>query len=129
MLNIYTLNNNMSKFKLIPDVELGFLDVKLSGELFSDNVYNYIMKSIDGISNRKGDYIETVFGSTSMDKLSTGCKAVLLAYYYRNNKDILVNIVECGDNAIEILFKLSKKYDIYVYTHIFYRKLHITINR
>lgn len=115
MLYVYS-KNMLNGFVLINDVEAGFTQLKYNNELFEDDVSLFIMKYIDSVSFKKGDYIETPFGSTSMDNLSSGCKALLLAYYYRNKKDVLVNILECGENAIELLFELAKTMDISVYT-------------
>lgn len=122
MLYIYT-RTFLDGFTLINDVEAGFKQLKYYGELFDDEISRKIMKLIDGVSFKDGDYIKTPFGTTNLDNLSTGCKAVLLAYYYRNEKNTLVNVIECGDNAILVLFQLAKKLDLRVFTYSYIKIL------
>lgn len=111
MIYIYTEPNNM---KFINDVESHFKGLSRLN-LFTDEIYTEIMKKIDKISYRKGNFIQTPFGETHIDNISTGCKAVCLAYYYHNQKNILINISECGNNALDVLFNLNNSLNYYLY--------------
>lgn len=63
------------------------------------------MKEIDGISIKKGNYIKTKFGETSLDSISTGLKTLLnLCYLQKNDLKYAVNITECGPNVLKLIF-------------------------
>lgn len=113
MLNIYT--SKLKPKKLVKDIEQMFNTLRISGEKFNEKIYTDIMKSIDNVQYRDDDIIETAFGKTLIDNLSTGCKAAILSVFY-NKTDTIVSIDECGTNAIMVLFRLASKIDLSVYT-------------
>lgn len=52
----------------------------------------------------------TPYGTTTVDKLSTGCKTVLNIVYlleHIGRSHAIVNINECGDNALKEVFKVA----------------------
>lgn len=113
MLNIYT--SKLKPKKLVKDTEQMFNTLRISGEKFKEKIYTDIMKSIDNVQYRDDDIIETAFGKTLIDNLSTGCKAVILSVFFHKT-DTIVSIDECGTNAIIVLFRLASKIDLSVYT-------------
>lgn len=67
-----------------------------------------IIKQIDS-SELIGKYkIRSRFGDDTLniDKLSTGCKTVLNVLY---NPDKVFWLMDCGENALEILYGLQKR--------------------
>lgn len=116
MINLYTDLSLIQNLQKINDVESYFSMIILK-EKFLNKEYTEIMKSIDNIKNRKGSFIETPFGKTSIDNLSTGCKTALLCKLNRN-KNIAINITECGANALKEIFKHSKEENIILFTKI-----------
>ena len=68
-----------------------------------------IINKIDG-AQLIGKYkIRSKFDDFTLDidKLSTGCKTVLNVLYFSNK---VFCLKECGNNALEILYKLEKGY-------------------
>lgn len=102
------------KVKKVKDIESRFDVLVNSGVKFKEDIYTFIMEEIDNVTFRNDDIIETPFGRTLITNLSSGCKAVILAMYY-NDKDIYICIDECGNNALKVLFELSKKWDVKTY--------------
>ena len=116
MLNIKT-GKDIDSIKKINDIESRFRTLVNNGEYFSDNVYTEIMVQIDGVISRDDKVIETRFGKTTLESLSTGCKSILLALFYEKT-GIYVRIDECGENALKVLYSLAKGKDINVYITI-----------
>lgn len=110
---VTSLRSNAS---YIDDVESYFnASIILDENPFDSNLDRKIMKIIDGVTYKDGVVIKTKFGKTHIDKLSTGCKALLLINKYRNTEKV-VNITECGDNVIKLIFELGEKCNIKIYT-------------
>lgn len=72
-----------------------------------------VMKKIDNaeiieVSRENKDskdlLIKTPYGVTTIENLSTGCKTVLNFLHLKDN-NIILDITECGWNALEELFK------------------------
>lgn len=114
MLTIAT-KKELNNIEKIADVESRFRMLLNTGEKFESDVYTEIIKTIDSVEEREENIIRNQFGKTTLEKLSTGCKSVILAVYYAKKK-VYVSIEECGENALRELFELSKKYDMHVYT-------------
>lgn len=113
MLTIQTKHYNRP---VVKDVESHFRVLLKSGETFSDNIYTEIMKAIDHVNYRNNNIITTPFGDTTLESLSSGCKALLIIVHNSlNNIDNPVSIEECGENALELLFKISDKIDTIAY--------------
>lgn len=114
---LYIKNKNeLSGLNIIGDVELRFKNLVNSGEYFDSPIYSSIMAKIDSVTDKKDQVIRTKMGLTTIHQLSTGCKSVILALY-NLGKDEYVCIDECGENALNVLAKLAKQYDIKVYTN------------
>lgn len=69
------------------------------------------MKEIDKVEKRDGLIIKNRFGVTSIEHLSSGCKAIILAVSNSGNK-CAVSVDGCGENALNVLFKLGKEMDL-----------------
>lgn len=113
MINIHTIDRVNTK-QYIKNVEAHFQYLLNRGHQFDDVIYNRILNRIDGVYKREGDHksvIYTPFGDTHISKISTGCKAAMLAYFY-NGTNKCVCIDECGENAIYELIDISSKYNI-----------------
>ena len=77
----------------------------ITSQLIDDRARAIISK-IDGAVFEEKYKIRTKFNDTllDIDKLSTGCKTALNVLY---NPHVLVNIKECGDNALEVIFGME----------------------
>jgi hypothetical protein len=75
--------------------------------------------------DKKTGTIKTKFGITDILHLSTGCKIVLSYLFIERNKkefkNIVLDITECGSNALEVLFscvdKLQDKDTVFLLRH------------
>lgn len=70
-----------------------------------------VMQKIDSAELiHKDGVIKTPFGVTSIESLSTGCKAVLLLYRYfvKHGETVMLSVIECGTNALNVLFSLPQ---------------------
>lgn len=72
-----------------------------------------LMKAIDGAKYVSDDCIKTPFGVATVQKLSSGCKAALLALWTKE----VVNFTEAGDNVYRAVLKYAKDVDIKVFTN------------
>lgn len=77
----------------------------ITSQLIDDRARAIISK-IDGAVLEEKYKIRSKFNDTllDIDKLSTGCKTALNVLY---NPLVLVNIKECGDNALEVIFGME----------------------
>lgn len=77
----------------------------ITSQLIDDRARAIISK-IDGAVLEEKYKIKSKFNDTllDIDKLSTGCKTALNVLY---NPHVLVNIKECGDNALEVIFGME----------------------
>ena len=115
MLKIFT-DSRMSNKEYLIDIEAEFnADEPMIEELYSDKISSYILQKMEGMTSRKGKYIDAKFGTVSIMDISTGCKALLLCC--TRNEEFIINVDEMGNNAIKILAELSKNKDIEVVTH------------
>ena len=64
---------------------------------------------------RKEENLNWRWGLNDVTGSSLSMKAVLLAYYYRNQKNIAVDITECSEAAIKLLVELGRDDQINVY--------------
>lgn len=115
MINIVTkIDANASN--IIVDNEDFFFRVVIFSEIKEAAA---IIKSIDNakiISLDKG-LIDTPFGITNVDNLSTGCKTALNVAYLNLHPEIdvdTVSLVECGKNAIDCIFKMDSNIKFYM---------------
>ncbi len=110
MLYITTKENKMD----IADVEAFFSALPNKADSFGDEKYRDAMNRIDHAEYLNDGVIRTQMGVTSVEHLSSGCKAILLILML-NGEDKTISIAECGNNAIDYIYELSKDIDIKVY--------------
>ena len=101
MLNFVQVSKNNRK-NCIVNVEQAFDQIVDLGEKFDKPIYNRIMHQIDGVLSRDDQTIHTKYGHTHISRLQTGCKAVMLCIKFANT-DKIINISECGQNALNLL--------------------------
>ena len=109
MVKLYTEN---ASGDIIQDNE-AFFDRFISAKNI-DKVGRRYLKQIDGanIENDETGLITTPLGSTILENISTGAKTVLnVLYLQKNNKDIAVDVTECGANALDAVFELMDGYN------------------
>ncbi len=93
----------------------GYFDVNKEKDWFNDELSKKFIKEIDNSIAVKDEYIESpVFGAISPDRLSSGCKCL-----------ILMNILDgcniyasrMGDNCSKYILELAKEKDITITLH------------
>ena len=87
-------------------------------EICKDPICISAMRIIDNAKIVLDRVIQTPFGITTIDNLSNGCKTLILAYLRCKYGGKPVDVVSAGDNVIDAMLVLSKKYyvDFYIYT-------------
>ena len=117
MINIVTNKSRLNKKYIyeFEDCEVFFRAKIHSKDFGNDDIE--AMQMIDNaiLLDRDMGTIQTDFGITTIDNLSTGCKTVLTYLYIKRNKqnyvgEILLDVTECGSNALDVLFDLMDKY-------------------
>lgn len=109
MLKVYLEEESIDKEKeLIMDVEQGFKKLKLKGTPLDKKIIDKIDKAK---WNDNHSFIDRYGFKLYMSELSTGCKAALLV---SNRTDAVVNLRECGLNALDIIISLCKKGNVLV---------------
>lgn len=108
MINIITKPSDKAT---INDFEAFFNSYVLAKDF--DNMSLEAMKIIDGaeLLDKNLGTVKTKFGVSDVLHLSTGCK-VVLSYLYIFNiaheySDRILNVTECGSNALEVLFNFA----------------------
>lgn len=109
MLHIYTsIEQAESKgYKVIEDIDAMFdlrLD-SLGAEAYTDETSEFILKSIEGMTDRMGNVIVGRFGPVGIQNISTGGKGCLLATNYT---DFIIAADLLGSNCIKLLLSLDK---------------------
>lgn len=115
MLHIYTNRHIPEGSRLIFDVaaEYWWIMTRNWGELKKDRTLLRFYTQIDKAELTEELYLKTKFGYISMFECSNETKAAIVAYYYRNRPNVLVNISECGEDTIKFMAGLRK--DLYTY--------------
>ena len=103
----YTINIVTKKpSKLINNID-GYFNLNLDLKKLSDIALKAILE-IDksSVIDINSGTIKTPYGVTSIMNLSMGCKAVVVYIYLKQQgvSDIVLNITECGANALDVLF-------------------------
>lgn len=93
--------------RLVYFVDLYFNDIVDKIEI--NEIDKGYMKAID-----KADYLGkkefiSPFGRSNITDLSTGCKALILLKHSEELGDLIVNISECGGNALDRVFQMDNK--------------------
>lgn len=112
MLYVKTKLSKEDEKRFIDDVEVYFRYF-LMDDIEPNDLVNKILLEIDGATNLKGRYIDSRFGGTCTENLSSGCKALLIAVY---NQDKIVNFTEAGINVVKLAVELSQTMDLHIYT-------------
>ena len=112
MITLYTNRRAIPKDKkFIEYVDLYFdawiYDITITD---ADKVY---MREIDHAEYEGNGYIVTCFGRTEIQNLSTGCKTLILINHYMDNKNVIINIGECGKNVLDKIYAM-KTANIYI---------------
>lgn len=128
MLNVYIGNIKSDNIVRFNDA---WFNYNLSNITVDDNIKKF-MKLIDDSVYIKEDKMYSRFDKElciSMKLLSTGCKTLINVYSFKNK---IFDIVECGDNVIEEIFKL-KNGNIFISCYIlipyFDCKVNVITNR
>lgn len=112
MIRLYSNINLVNKNLYIPNVNK-FFDKHIKCNDF-DKTDIKVIKVLDKakITDVNLGTIKTKYGLTNIKNLSTGCKTVLVYRYLEKNirkyNGYFLNITECGDNAVNLLFKCVK---------------------
>lgn len=104
MLHVYLNEKDVPKgTDIIPSNDALF-DLNV-GRLNVDDTIRAIIKEIDNAEYIGNYKVETRFGIVAdMTDLSTGCKAAINVYVF---PDKMINCIECGDNALQVIFRLK----------------------
>lgn len=84
----------------------------------ADEIDEAIMQAIDKavIVDRRSGLVRTPYGLADRRKLSNGCKTALLTHWIKKNNrtDLAIDVVSCGYNALDEVYKLVDNTDICV---------------
>lgn len=118
MFRIYNNREKIpSEYRVLYDVEPLF-DARVSNEINIISGADEIIKKVDASVLLDFTLIKSRFGVTTVNNLSTGCKVVLTYFWLKAKEelindytidgialsDIVLNLTECGPNALEYLF-------------------------
>lgn len=94
--------------KVIEDVEMAFLEIKLKGTELEKKVIESIE---NGKWNDDKSYIDRFGFKLYNSEMSTGCKAALVVI---NNPNEIISLNECGFNARDIIVSNCNNGKVYV---------------
>ena len=109
MINVYTHRELLDSEMILDEVE-DFFIAKVSSRQFDGND-EAVISEIDNaiVLDYQTGEIKTPFGLTDINRLSGGCKTVLVYLYMKRHpdeyRDCVINVTGCGYNALESLFK------------------------
>lgn len=84
-------------------------------EWFRNPVVKRVIKNIDNTIAVKDEYLESpVFGGMAPERLSTGCKAVILMEVLENPN---IYATKCGDNCVPDILEIASRKDITITLH------------
>ena len=91
-----------------------FFNLKKKKDWFNNPNVKSIIKNIDNTIAVKDEYLESpVFGGMSPERLSGGCKAVILMELLDRN----IYATNCGDNCVPDILKIAERKDITITLH------------
>lgn len=103
MVEVYMDRSIIKNYKII-DFNDDIFDINF-GNIKVDDTIRSLAWNIDHAKILDGGRILNKYGRVfDMSYLSTGCKTAINAYRYT---DYVVNTIECGDNALQEIFKLK----------------------
>lgn len=106
MVNIVT---KPGMLRIVKDPDGMFDDNNMLGYCKENKLAQTILKEIDGFEKFDGDFIDTKYGPTIIDNISTGSKSAILMI---KDNNIAVYEYELGINVIKALNKLPGTYNI-----------------
>lgn len=80
--------------------------------IICNEYFEYVIKNIDKSERIAQDVIRTPFGVTTVENISTGSKALLVAL---SEPGLVVNFLETGDNVLNLALDMSDHYDMTIY--------------
>lgn len=93
----------------------GYFNVFKKKEWFNRDTVKRIIKNIDNTNAIKDEYLESpIFGGMSPERLSCGCKAVILLEVLDNPN---VYATKCGDNCVPDILEIASRKDITITLH------------
>lgn len=111
MLNVTTKLNDKTQQMLINDVEVYF--DRISYIILKDKkLFKSVISKIDNAEYIPDNIIETPFGRTVINDLSSGCKALLIALTF---PEYITNFTEAGDNVLKLAVEYSKTREINIF--------------
>lgn len=116
-LHIYTKRNDVPENIQIEDDN----DTFFNGTINNDSTTSKILKYIEQAeyANQTGFYgRDSDLGMINSQYLSTGCKTLLNVLY---NPNRCFNLIECGQNALEVLPLIKEGYVLWEYPILFDR--------
>ncbi len=103
MLEVYVNKSNVPKSVKIENFNDLFFDLNY-GNLVVDDAVKNIIKQIDGSVYQENGRVLTKFNEIAeLNHLSSGCKTAINIY---KNPNKMFNCAECGNNALEVIFRL-----------------------
>jgi hypothetical protein len=104
MLELYVNKEDIPKSDNLISFNDAFFNLRYGGLDIDDAIIN-IIKTIDGSVYLGNGRFHTKFDEIiGLDSISTGCKTVINVY---KNPDKLFDCTECGNNALELIFRLK----------------------
>ena len=100
MIDIYTEKKDSKDWILQNDL---YFNLNTSNEEMSQNEINLIQQ-VDEAKLTPDKHIETKYGLGTIRNLSSGCKTLLNIV---KHTDKVVNVEECGPNALRIIFTMD----------------------
>lgn len=96
--------------RFLMDID-GYFNRNKEKKWFNDPYVKKIIKEIDNTVAVKDEYLESpVFGGISPVQLSTGCKALILAYEVNE----VIYATRMGDNCVPLLLDMAEKKDVHI---------------
>lgn len=93
----------------------GYFNLNKKKDWFNNDLVKRIIKEIDNTDAIKDEYLESpVFGAISPDKLSCGCKAVILMAVLDNK---IIYATKCGNNCVQMILEVAKFKDVEISLH------------
>ena len=90
----------------------GIFDICYENAWLDTDFAKRVIRGIDNTDHIKGGYLESPFwGAMSPDKLSTGCKNVLLMKFYNKPGRIFYG-TKCGDNCTPYILEIAAEQDL-----------------
>ena len=93
----------------------GYFNFNKKKEWFNQPKVKEIIKNIDDTVAVKDEYLESpIFGGISPERLSCGCKAVILMEVLEG---VNVYATKCGDNCVPDIIEIASRKDLTITLH------------